>query len=320
MNLKLGIQTKINLKIIPTKPDKVEYLDSWDKNINISDSIWIQTLIHNTKSYTPKTIKIYEHDILVYTKRFQNGVVVRFDKPNQQIVLNIHPGVTNNSNIKSHAFHNYLFQDYNKVMVQYMGTAILTFEDIIQTVFYFEIVSNTDLLSAIEEKKYDSFNLIIKAVYQICNAVDCVHKTDSIRRNIKLENFIITLDLDIKLSDFEYFYNVVNNNELYAIKHVEITTIEDDWYDVGCILFSLLTGFYSLSQLWFITEDLFNKSMNHFLRPVISQHNAGDKENELYDIIIDLLSIKFRKDKSKIINPKNIMKRVEYLYVNLSQN
>ena len=162
------------------------------------------------------------------------------------------------------------------------------------------MTTNMDLEEPIEEK------FLWKIFYQCLESVNYLHKNNIIHRNIRLENFYVTDDMDIKLGNFRY--STFKNNLEEAMYYPEdgmfyknddalnnnIYNEYSDLYALGVVFYQLCfyefpfdiieqEGKYELKRNPEKKTDYSNDIINF-----INQLLTGQKSNikELYDIVV----------------------------------
>lgn len=121
-----------------------------------------------------------------------------------------------------------------------------------------ELVEGQSLQDILDAKKKLSFQRTIAYAIQICDALQEIHGTGVVHRDLKPGNLLVTADHRVKLTDFGIAKNVVSHhtNELTQADHTVGTvaymspeqlsgqelTRRSDIYALGILLYRMLTG------------------------------------------------------------------------------
>ena len=162
------------------------------------------------------------------------------------------------------------------------------------------MTTNMDLEEPIEEK------ILWKIFYQCLGGVNYLHKNNIIHRNIRLENFYVTDDMDIKLGNFRY--STFKNNLEEAMYYPEdgmfykngdalnnnIYNEYSDLYALGVVFYQLCfyefpfdiieqEGKYELKRNPEKKTD-YSNDIKNFINQLLTGQTPNIKE--LYDIVV----------------------------------
>lgn len=243
------------------KLSSVTYESTWVTGIDLKNSAWENTRTHYGILVTIPGSLMVNGTLYPVDRNFaptSANKIMRYQLMNNQfIVLKVVPKRAGREEKSLDVFHRNFIKvndaECKKYIVQYLGSARVSFDNLTEeAVFLFEHIPSGDLNDHIFDKKtMNTYPIQRKVIAQIFNSVQCLHSKGIIHRDIKPENFMVTEDLNIKLTDFDSLCDLSKSEVCdgksgtrgYQRKDPrERFNMNDDWFAVGLTIFALLTG------------------------------------------------------------------------------
>lgn len=245
-------------------PTQVEYPDIWIKEIDLQASKWAPIRINEKRQVmAPYDIsfngKLYKPDLEFNPSSSRNKIMLFRFENDKSIIVKLHSSKSSAYRELTAFHHNYVNipSTCMRYIVQFLGSAKVFFGEETQWVFLFEHIKGSDLLKNIIDGKFDTYAKKKAAILQLYSALRCLHDKGIIHRDIKPENFMVTGNLDIKLTDFEGLCDtrkgcdrsILTPDYVRAWYEDKAPTYDDDWFALGLTIFMLVTGRQYLPKL-----------------------------------------------------------------------
>ena len=206
---------------------------------------------------------------------------------NQKEVLNI----LQNDKCPFIVKHYPLRKNNNEIMTDFINDVDL--QDYLNTYI--------DLEQHIEEK------LLWKLFLQCAASVKYLHEQNIIHRNIRLENFYMTDDKEIKLGNFRYatIMNGVDENINYpeeGILYKSAETLNNNIYNKKSDIFALGVVFYQLCFFQFPYEVLYKSDKDDELKGIYDLKANTEKQTNYSEDLKNLIYQMIEKNEDKRIN------------------
>lgn len=162
-----------------------------------------------------------------------------------------------------------------------------------------ELVEGTTLKEMINQKEALSINDIVDYSIQICNALECAHKSGIIHRDIKPHNMLIDKNNNLKVTDFgiarisssatlTYTSTVLGTVHYISPEQAKGKFIDEksDIYSLGVVMYEMATG-----EVPFDAPNAVGIALKHIQDPLIPPINLRhDLPRNLNDIIVKAMS------------------------------